>query len=212
VSDESADPFSEARNSVRETMKWLIAALAGLAALVVGTSSLTNLGALSWGPRLVVAIESSVAGLGLILYGIKIALDVLLVSPFFLKNLVDDDKKLSNYINTHADDVLPHEYKTLKAFYDARNAKRDIYWDKKQPEKDRNEAGDYLKRVQPFVALILGLAALEQLRTNFMTARTKLLTIAVLAFVCLGIFAWAANPPKEEPSPKLLQPGQYGQM
>ena len=46
MADARADPYATAKANLRDTVKWLAAALASVAAIAIGSSPLTSLGSL----------------------------------------------------------------------------------------------------------------------------------------------------------------------
>src|SRR5260370_40527129 len=125
------DQFAAARANLRDTVKWLIAALAALAAAILAGSPLTSFGTLGPGPRLYIAIAAGSIGMILVFAAIYIAFRLLVWRPFFLSDLAAD-RDLSKFIDEHATDLLPPEIPNLKEFLErrakVRTLQQDIAW------------------------------------------------------------------------------------
>jgi hypothetical protein len=78
MADASADPFRAGRANLRDTAKWLIAASAGAASLIVGSSTFSQLGAMDLRDhRLWVAVLAVIVAAGLCWIPFTRAIDVL---------------------------------------------------------------------------------------------------------------------------------------
>lgn len=190
-----ADLFADARSNIRDTVKWLIAALAGLAAIVLGGSPLTAFGTLSPGWRLYLAIGTGSLGLLFVFIAMFLAFRLLVWEPFFLGDL-PKNRELSKFLEEHAADLLPSEYPTIKTFLDARDAARAKLMKKSSdvsPE-ERANAAQFIDESDPFVDKLLSLAHFEYLRRRLVRSGWVFFTLAICAVVALGAFAWAANP------------------
>jgi hypothetical protein len=102
----SGDRFATPLANLRDTVKWLVAAFAGLAAVALGSSPLTGLGSLPLGWRLYLAIAGGITGLFFVFAAIYKALRVLAAEPFFLAE-VKRSADLRSYLDEHAEDLLP---------------------------------------------------------------------------------------------------------
>jgi hypothetical protein len=191
----SSDPFAAARGNLRDTIKWLIAALAGLAAAVLGGSPLTSFGTLSPGWRFYLAVDTGLIGLTLIFIAIYVAFQLLVWKPFFLSDLVSD-KELSQFIEQHATDLLPAEIPHLGDFLKARTNARNVLQNTAQTPDDptRADASRFISESDPYVERLLSLAYFEYLRLSLLRSGRVLFALALGAVVFLGAFAWAANP------------------
>lgn len=189
------DQLASARANLRDTIKWLITALAALAAAVLGSSPLTAFGTLAPGWRLYLAVGSGFIGLMLLLAAIYIAFRLLVWKPFFVAEIAAD-QKLSQFIGQHAADLLPAEIPKLDEFLRARDEARATLQatatDAKNPL--RAKAAEFIKLSDPYVEQLISLAYFERLRTDLIAKSRILFGLIICAVIALGTFAWAANP------------------
>ncbi|GAA0556149.1 hypothetical protein [Rhizomicrobium electricum] len=177
-------------NTIRETIKWVIAAFAAPLAIMVGTSPLANFGALE-GNRLAVAILCGGVGVGMILWAIKEASDVLLLDTYYLSQVRSEQ---SEYVDAHADDLLPFGYHSLEEFLFERKQRRGELADT-EDEKEKEKLRAQLDKMQTFVMRIITVSHYERMREDFKHRRARLLTAAVIGTVAFGGFAWATGAP-----------------
>lgn len=115
-----------AANTLRDTVKWLAAAFAGTAALVIGNSPLSGLGQLPlW--RWVLALLALALGFGLICLALWRTLRILKPDALYRSDLLGTHDKLRTpeerkelealraVIDARGADLLPHNARTLKA-------------------------------------------------------------------------------------------------
>src|SRR5271155_27768 len=160
----TGDPFGAARANLRDTVKWLVAAFAALAAATLGSSPLTGLGSLSPGWRLYLATASGMAGLLFVISAIYTALKVLAAKPFYLAE-VRQNKNLCQYIGEHAADLLPPEFLTFDDFLHYRDRAVDTLRKLENPDSPaRIEAEKAHSALKPYVDRVLGLAYFVTLR------------------------------------------------
>jgi len=189
------DPFAAARSNLRDTIKWLIAALAGLAAAFLGASPLTAFGSLAPGWRLYMAVGAGFLGLVFVFIAIFLAFRLLVVRPFFLSDLAVN-KTLSAFIQGHASDLLPPRSQRFDGFLEERASAMAILQNPsyKPGDEDRVKALDFVTQTDPYVSRIVSLAYYESLRESLMATAWLLIILGICAVVALGTFAWAANP------------------
>jgi hypothetical protein len=189
------DPFADARSNLRDTVKWLITALAGLAAIVLGGSPLTEFGTLSPGWRLYLAIGTGSLGLLFVFIAIFLAFRLLVWEPFFLSDLAKHEE-LSKLLEEHASDLLPSEYQKVDDFLKARNAARAVLMKagSDTSAEKRTNAEQFIDQSDPYVDKLLSLAHFEYLRRRLVRSAWMFFTLAICTVVALGAFAWAANP------------------
>lgn len=126
----AADPpkpdFAAAATTLRETVKWLAATFAALAAVVVGSGPISGLGGLPPGAERTWALLWLVVGFICICAALWITLRILRPEAIYRSYLIDPEKhgspksadererlRLRATIDAHAKDVLPHNYPTL---------------------------------------------------------------------------------------------------
>jgi hypothetical protein len=206
------DPLAAARANIRDTVKWLIAAFAGMAAAIVGGSPLTGLGTPMPDWRIVLAVASGVIGLLLVAQGITVALRILVTPPFFMSDITDD-ADLLGVINAHVDDLLPPPFTDFGAFVAKRSEARavvrrvsaidpaDTDADKKRKEGERLNAQTFLDNSGLWADRLISFAYFEKLRRQLQGAATQLFEVAFLAALAFSVFAWAANPGKDDAKP-----------
>jgi hypothetical protein len=191
----ATDQFAAARGNLRDTIKWLITALAALAAAVLGSSPLTGFGTLGPGLRLIVAIATGSAGLALVLIAIYKAFRLLVGQPLFLSDMTTN-AELHDFIEQHAADLLPPECQKLDDLLRLRNNARETLQRtaREAENQERARAKQFMDESDPVVDRLLNLAHYEKLRRELLAAGKILFALAIGAVVCLGAFAWAANP------------------
>jgi hypothetical protein len=88
----AAAPFHSAIDHLRETAKWIVGIFGGIGGVLIGSSSLSDVGQLDVGnPRLIVAAVSGIFALVTIGLIVGFALSVLVSPPRTLNSLVDDE-------------------------------------------------------------------------------------------------------------------------
>jgi hypothetical protein len=191
----TTDPIASARANLRDTIKWLITALAALAATVLGSSPLTAFGTLTPGWRLYLAIGCGFTGLMLVLAAIYIAFRLLVWKPFFLSEIASDSE-LSTFIQANASDLLPAEFPKLDEFLKARKEARETLQNTALQPNDplRAKAERFIRLSDPFVERLISFAYFERLRSNLIAKSRVLFALIICAVIALGAFAWAANP------------------
>lgn len=210
----SAACFSGVVN-FRDTVKWLAASLAGLGALFIAGTPLSNLGSLS-GWRLGVAVGAGVGGIACILCCLDILLGLLKPSVYLVEEIAERDaepgqnfkrwlqqhkerknlkekKDLAKRIAENAGLLLPSESESLNSFVkDLKKAKN---------EKDNQ---DNYEKLQNQARIIDEHIMAWTLEHRFERARWTLLPTSFFAALLLITFAWAANPPKPVPGPQVI--------
>jgi hypothetical protein len=126
----AADPpkpdFAAAAATLRETVKWLAAAFAALAAVVVGSGPISGLGGMPPGAERHWAVVYLVVGFVCICAALWITLRILRPEAMYRSYLIDPERpgspkdadererlRLREAVDAHAKDVLPHNYPTL---------------------------------------------------------------------------------------------------
>ena len=216
--DAASGGYGARLEAVRSAARWLLAAAAGVAALLVGGLQLTGLGKLpftSW--RLYVALAAAAATLLAIGYIIKTASIILTQEWLTLSDFTDEAAGLStpwgrrssasvslkvvedrltnsrNELFGHAAPTLSEVHRLLQeAQASARQTNLDAL-----AQKEANERSSYLRRTARDVVQAANYYYAIDL---FHALRARLAWAAVVGIAGITVFAYAANPP-ENPSP-----------
>ncbi len=203
--DPSADPFATAKANLRDTVKWLAAALAGTAAAAVGSSPLTGLGSLKLlSSRFDLGAISLAIALLALLGAIAIILE-LLVGEIFSLEASSTEEWVQKFVDQRKNDLLPPGFASLSELIAERRRQAQILSDYRDNQADPayRAAQDAYKRLQPPLGNITSLLLLEQLRRRVRHARIPLALLSIIGAAALILYSWAANPPKpaeEHPS------------
>jgi len=198
MADAPADPFSTAKTNLRDTVKWLAAALAGVAAAALGSSPLTALGSL---PASDQRLHLALAALGIAVVcfvcGIAIVLNLLIGDIFFLED-VRADGNLCRFVDDRHHDLLPPDYPTLIGILDRRAALAQTMFANRNTAAGAayQAAQEEFDALAPILGKVSSLLYLEKFRQSVRCARWSLLVCALGGGAALSLFAWAANPPK----------------
>jgi len=202
--EDAIKKLDTARDSLRETAKWVVTGTGGIVALIVGGSSFTGLG--SFAPddsRLWLAVVCLALGSLLSWLPFRMALDVIATNVTSLREMVEApamsetrsrvDKLLAN--------ISPEEYATvekLSAAFDASAAQR---LRRDADEATVREQTELLRGLAPYVNYALALGLTVELRRRFDWMITVISRTAPFIIIFFLAFAWAANPGKEDESP-----------
>lgn len=222
----SANSYSAAAQTIRATVRWLLAAAAGVAGVLVAGLQLTNLGSLKLDdPRLWIAtagLGAALAGIGCIILMTSriltdewITLAQLSLDEFQAQleqtsstaGLMDDIEVYKNELYAHVASSIPDLYKRL---IDVNEAARQP--SPKQPETKKRWGKSSAETQAPSTptATQLREAAVAVVQyANYYSARNRLRNLpgrlapaAISVVVGVLVFAYTANPPKKEsPAP-----------
>lgn len=201
----AADPFAAAKANIRDTIKWLTTTFSAIAGVILAGSTLAGLGALPFGWRLGVAAFGALLGFACTMAAIARVLGMLKSEAFFLGE-IEKNKKLRDWVDAHAEDLLPAEYGTAQEFLDARRAARAEL--KKLSSQASPDPAAYEKAVARFKAFgqasapITSLLHFERMAERLGEESRPLMVLASLALLGLGVFAWAAGAPKPAAKPE----------
>jgi hypothetical protein len=214
--------------AVRSAAKWLLAAAAGVAALLVAGLQLTGLGKLpltSW--RLYVALAAAAATLLAIGYIIKTASIVLTQEWLTLSDFTDEVAGLSrpwgrrssasvslqaveDRLTNSRNELFGHAAPTLGEFHrllqEAQASARQTNLDA-LARQEANERSNALRRTARDVVQAANYYYAIDL---FHALRARLAWAAVVGIVGMAVFAYAVNPP-EKPSPAEVRLVTIGQ-
>ena len=186
----SQDTFAAGRANIRDTVKWLVAALAALGALVIGSSPFTGFGQLKL-PYLLAAIGSGLLGVSLVFWAIDRALRILVTPLFFLGQIRQDDH-LAALIRSNSKDLLPPLIDDLDRFLAYRRLLL-MKLAKEQDTEKRKKLEQNYQAVQAVTTRLVGLCNYENLRRKFDATRRQLFLLGGAITLALGTFAWATT-------------------
>lgn len=219
IPDEFVRSTERAADYTQETAKWLIGALAALAAALLAGTQFSGIGRLSLDAgRLWVAVGALFVALGSVGWATAAVLRVLAGSPIGswtptdLERLSDDEVRYA-----HECDLLKGFSTSEEWFAAGRVLLREYgrLQDRHHPDLflprhlDRYEVlhdlrGELQVR-QRDVERLAALIGYYRLRRRFSTAVRRVLAAGVVAVVSIVVLAWAANPPlPEAPTPPLI--------
>jgi hypothetical protein len=218
-------PFVEAAQGVRQNAKWLIAAFAAVGAALAAGIQISNLGGIHSCGRLTLAGVAAVLGFLGIALAIWQTSKVLELQEAPTSELVDNEKlnerirkertSLGGFGHDSASDLVADYDGALTEFRDAQRAAWSSPGSKaatsrlNSAESEFNELDSIVDYLRTFVIYDKTLAA-------YTAARCWILLGAVLAFLGLGFFAYAANPsaPADRPEETKVivrpEPGSRG--
>lgn len=192
----SADPFGPAKANLRDTIKWLTTTFAAISGVVLAGSTLSGLGALPFGWRLGVAVVGALIGFLCTLLAIARVLRLLKSEAFFLGE-IERDTQLRTWVDSHAEDLLPPEYSTVQAFLDARRAAR-LAVAQLPAGMTREQAVEQYKAFDKISARLTSFLHFERMARRLSAESRPLFALAAFGLLGLGVFAWAASPPKPD--------------
>lgn len=208
--------FTSAATTLRDTVKWLAAAFAGTAALVIGNSPLSALGQLTHGNQ-AFAILLLAVGFGLICVALWRTLRILKPDVLYRSDLLGthDDQRtaeeleelsaLRATIDAHGADLLPPNAPSLKQLAaDLEQIEKDLAEaEAEQPpdphaiEELKNARAAYWKEI----AKVLPLAQYLRLHRRFEKEQLRMAVLSVLALLFLLLFAIASRAPDKDKPP-----------
>jgi hypothetical protein len=206
-----------AADRIRETVKWLITAFAGVGAALIAGSQLASLGKIEGG-RLAFAVACVVVGLCALAYAIAAAAGVITGGRVSLGDLAGasttdltavrarvngDPALLAGYTDV-AD--MDSEYATAlgqrKADFEAHYG--DVHDSGKALTAQLSDAKALA--ADQAVQRLLTVASFYTLSDAFNNARPRMFGGALVAALAIVGFAWAAHPPEEKKEPAVASP------
>jgi len=206
-SDPLAD-FKNARATMRETAKWIISGGGALIVLVVGASTVSSLGTMSWDrPRLWAALFSAALGFVLCWAPFTRAVTVLRPESIPLRNFAHPpDQKYRNVRDKVGDLLngqLPMQYPSIEVFSDYVEALRISAFN--QDQAIAAPALARFKQAKPLHDVCLQMCLTEYTGSNFDelidSVKRRQGPVIIAAFIA---FAYLANPPKDEETGKAI--------
>jgi outer membrane protein OmpA-like peptidoglycan-associated protein len=214
------DPFADAKANLRDTVKWLAATFAALAAVVIGTSPLSGLGELEiCSAQFLIASVALLVGFGCICCALYVTLRILRPEAIYRSDLLrplpekagdPNDRELADIrhiIDEHATDILPYGYGALAELAAATATTKgqldELYLRPKSYETTAEiRKGESLRReIDVAVDNLLGLGLYLRLQVRLQDAIPWLFGFGISALLALGIFGIAAHEKKNEVKP-----------
>jgi hypothetical protein len=197
VADAAPDRYGAAKANLRDTVKWLAAALAGAAGIAVGASPLTALGSLSLhSPRLHAALAALAIAVAALILGAAIVFYLLLTDVFVLEDVLNHGWLIA-FVDQRHKDLLPPDYRSLRAVLSEREAASATMFTNRgnRASAEYIAAQNRYESVKPLLTGLTPLLHLEVFRRRVQRASWALLVCALVGGAGLTCFAWAANPP-----------------
>jgi hypothetical protein len=206
------DAYASQKANIRDTVKWMAAAYAGIAAVFIAGAPFSGLGSLPQN-RLIIAALTGAATLIFIFLALGQILKVLIGDNCFARELDAEIKKL---IDEHAEDILPARFATYDTFLDERKkARQEVrrLWDCLHPapkcslltceqkiklEADFKEALAMSDELEVSTSHIIGIAHLFILQRTLSRLRKRLSSLTILGIGTLVVCIWALTPTKPE--------------
>jgi hypothetical protein len=174
-----------------DTTKWIVSTFAALGAFIAGGSSLSGIGSLSFGPRLVLAVVASLYALICVIRIIFLAVRVLIVEGVQLNELVHEDrfKSQREYLEKHILYYFPPELRPL--------ANLDLEYNRARTSalNGNAEAIETEKELRSYATLVLAAAKMFGVTENFKALTDAIIYLIVPIMISLYIFEWAAKAP-----------------
>lgn len=207
----TSDPYASAVQTMRETAKWLVTALAAVAATLLAGTQLSSLGAFEWQEnRLLLALASSAVALFAVGRVIWATTRVLTPEWLSIPELVENEAANNNTDDMKFIKEKPH----LLGRYDSVGALQSAYehlissrnqliarerWDEaRQKDNERKVLG----RVR---SNLLFAVRAERIRRQLDRAVKIMFRWGILAAVGIILFVWAANPPADSEQSQLTE-------
>ncbi len=213
----SPDPFSAGLDRLRETAKWLIAAFAGIAGVLLAGTQLSSLGEIESPVRFALAVISAVVALCAVGSVVWTASRILAVDTVSLNKLVEDEAS-SEEGGAESEDVayiyanrrLLDECNTIKELsdhYDDVVKQRNTLIEENRWKEAREKENRKLY-LDALISQLIYAVRYDKTRRNYDSAVRRMMIGGAVAAVGIFVFAWAANPGSNEAestNPKLAQ-------
>jgi hypothetical protein len=213
MNDESAmEDYSDAKENIRDTIKWLAASYASMAAIVMAGTPFSSIGSLTpleW--RFNTAAVGLMVAFILVLWGLYKTLVLLAPDDLYASDLKEEKlgKKLYAEIKTHSWDLLPRNYSTIEKLLEATRSEEAVLGglNLKTQKQEYEESREKLRLFNTHLERLLHFALFKRMYERLETQIKPLFCIGAAALVSLFIFAWAANPPKESTTKVSIETG-----
>lgn len=190
------DATEKAGETVRNVAKWVVSGVVIGAGGVVAGASLTSMGSLGWGWRLQLAVGAAAIGYCLLNYLMWFALGVITPRSYSMEDIAngkDITPRRLKIIEERVKGLFPDGVQTIQEFTETgMNLFREAKEEGASPAVTQ-KAEEYL-RAMPSIRTSV---TYEHLLLLFAELRLRVFIVTPLIALSLGIFAWAANPPKD---------------
>lgn len=203
--DDSQSPTAKATDTLRQTAKWLIAALAAVGAVLVAGTPLSGIGKLTpeFGGSFLIAVLGGSAALLGVIAAIVLVTRVITPHHITLTRLSNEQELAQTMAFLNASSEFFHGDATnvtqLAQAYDTalqqrRNA-RDAYQQRKNRQNERRHrvAEDNFGRLNATVGQVLDTAAYEHTRQIFQRVSPLVIFFAALTAIGVGAFSYATS-------------------
>lgn len=199
ASDAVASGFEAGRANLRDTAKWMVSGIVGVAGLFVGASSVSQLGGMEIGWRFCVAVVALVTALGLCWFPFAKAIAVLRSEVLSLRAFTDaqpgsDLATAAKNIELLVKPDLPNGF-NLAEFVEKYDSLRKEAFDRAAPADAQRDVvaidNKYQRIRQACISELVGVQ-FDKLSNSLRFPGSVIL----LAFL---VFGWAANPAKDAP-------------
>jgi hypothetical protein len=201
--------FAAARANIRDTAKWVMGVVSGVVALMVGSTTISQLGAMSTAdPRLWWAYEGLAIGTALSWIPFTRAVAVLKSELMTLREIMaaGKDKPLMVMARDRAAKKLDGQLPigTLAEFHNHYEELRALALSSPKDAKAvlaKNKAGAELTALAPYQTVCAQTCVTEFVMLRFDSLMATLIFPGVLILAAFAAFAWAANPGPAKPGP-----------
>jgi MFS family permease len=191
------DAIDKASDGVRSVAKWVVGGVVGIAGAVISGASLTSLGSLDWGWRLQLAIIAAAIGFCFLGYLMWFALYVITPRSYSMEDIAngtDITPRRLRIIEKRVKGLLPNGVSAIAEFTKTGIKLANEVSKGGAASTVVTKAEDYERRM-PFVRTSI---IYEHLLRLFWDLRLRLFIVTPLLALSFGVFAWSANPPKDD--------------
>lgn len=184
--------------SLRETAKWTVGGLAAVAAAVIAGSPLTGLGSLDLGWRLFLAILGAVVGFVALGYVVWHSIDLMMARALTFDGIVKN-RDISSDRQAALNAELAHQFPNgMATFQDIDKHVACLKMQRKAADATQiEEINRSLEQLTQESTDLVYAFGFEEIRERFLRLRRRMAYCAFVIMLGFGLFAWAANPPKD---------------
>jgi hypothetical protein len=199
--EDAIKKLDTARDNLRETAKWVVTGTGGIVALIVGGSSFTGLGSFSLDDRrLWLAVVCLAAGCLLSWLPFRQALAVIATNVTSLREIVQAQAMIETRlrVNELLVNICPPKYATVEKLSATPDEIAALRLAEDADEATRKTQTARLLRLAPYVDYALALGLTVELRRRFERMIAIMRWTGPLIIIFFLVFAWAANPGKDD--------------